>query len=341
MLKMQSMISPKSVHFQKGYLFSLLSTLIIFTVAFFSTTVSATTNISDDIPCSTLVVEKIAPYSGEASIVLNDNLPDFYLSQLKPEAFVVFSPLDSYGRTGIGFACLGRETIPTTQRGTIGNIQPSGWHTIRYDDLIEDRYLYNRSHIIGFLLSGDNATPENLFTGTRFLNAVSMVKYEISIAQYIEQTGNHVLYRITPCYHGTDLVAFGVQMEAYSIEDHGNGICFNVFLYNIQPGILIDYSTGNSQRAYSVSGTTFWENESDTPAKSSECSFFTDVPSQESTTSFKGNENTYVFNNNTKLFHLPTCSSVIEIKPKNRQEFYGSREDALVFGYKPCKLCNP
>lgn len=221
------------------------------------------------------------------------------------------------------------ETLPTSSRGIIGNIQPSGWHTIRYDDLIEDRYLYNRSHVIGFLLSGDNATPENLFTGTRYLNATSMVQYEVKVAQYIQNSGNHVLYRVSPCYRGDDLVPFGVQMEAYSIEDHGKGICFNIFLYNIQPGILINYSTGESQRAQTeepANDTKRSNTEKETPKRTEK------TPSKEAT---------YVFNKNSKRFHYPSCPSVTEMKPKNREYFFGTREEALALGYQPCGSCKP
>ncbi len=190
----------------------------------------------------------IPPYSGQDYTELNGNRPLFTLQELSPEASVRFSELDALGRTGTGSAILGPETLPTRARGPIGDIRPSGWHTARYDDLIEDRYLYNRCHVIGFLLCGDDATPENLFTGTRWLNTVSMLPFEIQTARYIEQSGNHVAYRVTPRYTGDNLVADGVQMEAFSVEDAGRGLAFHVFVYNIQPGILIDYRTGESRR---------------------------------------------------------------------------------------------
>ncbi len=190
----------------------------------------------------------IPAYSGQDYVILNDNRPAFTEQELAAEPHVTFSPLDMLGRTGVGEALLGPELLPTEPRGRIGYIQPSGWHTVRYDDLIEDRYLYNRSHVIGYLLCGDSATPENLFTGTRHLNSTTMLQFEVQVAQYIEKTGKHVAYRVTPAYHEEDLVALGVQIEALSVEDAGKGLSMNVFVYNIQPGIIIDYRTGDSRR---------------------------------------------------------------------------------------------
>lgn len=201
---------------------------------------------ADHIPASAL--SEIPEYNGSDYVILNDNMPDFSQKDLVTESYVRFSNRDSLGRTGPGMACLGPETLPTEPRSEIGNIRPSGWHTVRYDDLIEDKYLYNRCHVIGYLLCGDNATPENLFTGTRYLNTTSMLPFEISVAEYIESTGNHVLYRCSPKYDGDDLLAKGVQIESYSVEDNGK-LRFNVFVFNVQPGILIDYATGDSRRA--------------------------------------------------------------------------------------------
>ena len=187
-------------------------------------------------------------YTGEDCVVLNGDRPYFSIQKAPAASFVLFSPLDSLGRTGPGFACLGPETLPTEERGPIGNIRPSGWQTVRYDDLIEDLYLYNRSHVIGFLLCGDNATPENLFTGTRHLNHDTMLPYEIRVKNFILSTGQHVLYRVTPVYRGSDLVATGVLMEAMSVEDGGAGLSYCVFIFNVQPGVRIDYATGESVR---------------------------------------------------------------------------------------------
>ena len=157
--------------------------------------------------------------------------------------------MDRLGRCGPATACLGRETMPTEERGPIGMIRPSGWHTVRYDDLIEDKYLYNRCHLIAYMLAGENDNERNLITGTADMNVAGMFPFELETANYILNTGNHVLYRVTPCFAGNDLVASGVLMEAYSIEDNGRGLSFNVFVFNIQPGIVIDYRTGYSRRA--------------------------------------------------------------------------------------------
>ncbi|MBR0208000.1 MAG: DNA/RNA non-specific endonuclease [Oscillospiraceae bacterium] len=193
---------------------------------------------------------EIPPYAGEDTVVLSGNLPAFSEDELTKESFVRFSPLDRQGRTGAGTACLGPDTLPTQPRGSIdASIRPSGWHTARYDDLIEDGFLYNRCHVIGYLLCGDNATKENLFTGTRHLNHELMLPYEKQVADCIAETGMHVLYRVTPRYRGRAALAFGVEMEAYSVEDGGREVCFHVFVYNVQPGIAIDYATGESRRA--------------------------------------------------------------------------------------------
>ena len=192
---------------------------------------------------------EIPAYAGEDVIELGGGLPAFSEDELTTESFVRFSPLDARGRTGAGTACLGPETLPTRPRGTVdASIRPSGWHSARYDDLIEDGFLYNRCHVIGYLLCGDDATRENLFTGTRRLNRELMLPYEKQVASCIEETGMHVLYRVTPRYRGSDALAFGVEMEAFSVEDHGREVCFHVFVYNVQPGIVIDYATGESRR---------------------------------------------------------------------------------------------
>lgn len=190
----------------------------------------------------------IPEFSGEAFEEVNGNVPFFSDSDLTTAVFESYSPLDRFGRCGPAYACLGRETMPTEERGAIGMVKPSGWHTVRYDDLIEDKYLYNRCHLIAFMLSGENTNENNLITGTRYLNVTGMLPYENATADYIRQTGNHVMYRVTPCFEGNNLVASGVLMEAKSVEDNGTGLSFNVFVFNVQPGIVIDYSTGDSKR---------------------------------------------------------------------------------------------
>ena len=307
---------------------------------------------------SALSFEEVPAYSGTAFVTVHGNIPDFSISEITTDPYVAFSPLDSLGRTGMGMACLGQETLPVQARGEIGEIYPSGWQTIRYDDLIDDRYLYNRSHVIGYQLCGDNATPENLFTGTRYLNSESMLFFEDKISFYLNQsTNNHVLYRVTPVYKENDLVATGVQMEAYSVEDQGSGVCFNVFAYNIQPGVQIDYATGESwlDPAYDPSaivsaaqamGITAGTSFQIIPDGQSTATEMTRTAPQEELPfvmeeADPSNTVTYVLNTNTKKFHYPYCSSVDEMKEKNKQYFEGSRDEAVAMGYVPCKRCNP
>ena len=190
----------------------------------------------------------IPQYSGIVYEEINGNIPFFQESDITTTAFEEYSPLDRLGRCGPAMACLGRETMPTEERGEIGMVRPSGWHTVRYDDLIEDKYLYNRCHLIAYSLSGENDNELNLITGTRYMNIDGMLPFEIEVIDYILDTSNHVLYRVTPCFFENDLVARGVLMEAYSVEDGGRGLSFNVFVFNVQPGINIDYRTGNSSR---------------------------------------------------------------------------------------------
>ena len=188
----------------------------------------------------------IPEYDGQSYVIINDNHPSFTEEDLNRQPFEEYSPLDFYGRTRTAFAMLDRDMMPEVERGPIQDVKPSGWHTVRYDDLIEDMYLYNRCHLIAFELTGQNDNPENLITGTRYLNVEGMLQWENKVASYIRRTENHVLYRVTPVYEGDDLVAKGVLMEAQSVED--GEIEFCVFCYNVQPGVVIDYSTGESRR---------------------------------------------------------------------------------------------
>lgn len=190
-------------------------------------------------------IESIPDYNGSSYVVLENNQPDFSEGDYTPESFEEYSELDSLNRCGVAFANVGKETMPTEERGSIGQIKPSGWHTVKYD-IVSGKYLYNRCHLIGYQLTGENANPNNLITCTRNMNASVMVKFENDVADYIKETGNHVLYRVTPVFEGDNLLASGVQIEAESVEDKGEGIQFNVYIYNVQEGISIDYKTGES-----------------------------------------------------------------------------------------------
>lgn len=190
-------------------------------------------------------VDSVPEYSGSEYIIINDNVPEFAESDFTTESFEEYSELDSLGRCGVAFANIGQDLMPTEERGSIGYIKPSGWQTIKYD-IVDGKYLYNRCHLIGYQLTGENANPNNLITCTRNMNANVMVKFENDVADYIKETGNHVLYRVTPVFEGDNLLASGVQIEARSVEDKGEGIQFNVYIYNVQEGISIDYKTGES-----------------------------------------------------------------------------------------------
>lgn len=185
-------------------------------------------------------------YSGKAYDVVNGNTPFFTESDITTVSYEYYAPLDSLGRCTVAYACIGEDLFPTTERGNIGQIKPTGWHTVKYD-IVDGKYLYNRCHLIGFQLTGENANAQNLITGTRYLNIEGMLPFENMVADYIKETKNHVLYRVTPIFDGYSLVASGVLMEAFSVEDGGDGILFNVYCHNIQPGVKINYQTGESE----------------------------------------------------------------------------------------------
>ena len=192
-----------------------------------------------------LSLEEIPPWSGAAYVELEDNQPGFTKEEMTLEVFETYSELDPLGRCGTAYANICPELMPTEDRGEIGSVKPTGWVSAKYD-CVDGKYLYNRCHLIGFQLAGENANEKNLITGTRYLNVTGMLPFENDVADYVKRTDNHVLYRVTPVFSGTELVARGVQMEAYSVEDAGDGVCFNVFVYNVQPGVVIDYATGES-----------------------------------------------------------------------------------------------
>lgn len=257
---------------------------------------------------------QIPAYSGSPYAVVSGNAPSFTAEDraAPPESY---APLDSLGRCGVAMAIVSQETMPTGERGSIGMVKPSGWHTVRYDDLIADRYLYNRCHLIGFQLTGENANERNLITGTRYMNVEGMLPFENQIADYVERTGSRVLYRVAPIFEGDDLVARGVHMEALSIEDDGTGVSFNVFCYNVQPGVQIDYASGES-----------WREQPEAPVQEQ------GEPADEAS---------YVVNTNTDRFHLPGCPSVSRMAERNKKEVTAARDDLLTQGYEPCGNCSP
>ena len=192
-------------------------------------------------------VSNVPEFSNSPYVVIHDNIPEFDEADKTVEAYEFYSDLDRLGRCGYAMACVGVELMPTEERGNIGQVKPSGWHTVKYD-FVDGKYLYNRCHLIGFQLAGENANKANLITGTRYLNVDGMLPFENLVADYVKETENHVLYRVTPVFDGDNLLARGVQMEGWSVEDNGEGICFNVYVYNNQPGVKIDYKDGTSQQ---------------------------------------------------------------------------------------------
>lgn len=199
---------------------------------------------NDHIPSTTL--DAIPEFDGETPyVIINENIPFFTEDEIVSESYELYGELDGLGRCTVAIACVGIDIMPTEERGSIGSVKPSGWQTVKYD-FVSGKYLYNRCHLIGYQLTGENANKQNLITGTRFLNIEGMLPFEDMIADYVKETENHVMLRVTPIFHGDDLVASGVLMEAWSVEDEGEGICFNIYAYNSQPGVIIDYATGDS-----------------------------------------------------------------------------------------------
>ena len=343
-----------------------------------------------------ITLNNLPVYSGEAYVELNDNVPSFSKNDMTTKAFEKYSELDDLGRCGVAYANVCRETMPTEERGNIGMIKPSGWQTVKYDN-VDGKYLYNRCHLIGYQLTAENANEKNLITGTRYLNIEGMLLFENMVADYIDETDNHVLYRVTPIFKGNNLLASGVQMEAYSVEDKGKGVSFNVYCYNVQPGITIDYTNGDSKLSdgtiasitlnytkyalevgqsktlvavtspeSAVKSVTWYSsnNKIATVSKNGKVTAVkagtvtitaktsnglkatckVTVKEKSDTTvinsSANGNIN-YVLNTNTKKFHLPTCSSVKDMKDKNKKEVSCSRDEVIDMGYVPCKRCNP
>ncbi len=253
-------------------------------------------------------LENIPEYSGNPYVAVNGNTPFFDDSELVAQSFEKYSELDYLGRCGAAYACIGQDIMPDEDRGSIGQIKPSGWQTVKYD-IVDGKYLYNRCHLIGFQLSGENANEKNLITGTRYMNVEGMLPFENMVADYVKETDNHVLYRVTPIFKDDNLLADGVLMEAQSVEDNGAEICFNVFVYNVQPGIVIDYTNGES-RLESGAESTYADSE-------------------------------YILNTSTFKFHDVSCPLAQNIKESNKETFYGSRETLIEEGYTPCGKCSP
>mgnify|MGYP002798596029 FL=1 len=302
--------------------------------------VTSATDVPTGEGTSAFSLREISAYSGTPYTEVNGNQPYFTEEELTTQSFETYSELDSLGRCGVAYANVGQDLMPTEPRGEIGAVKPTGWHLVKYDN-VDGKYLYNRCHLIAYMLAAENANPQNLITGTRYLNVQGMLPFETKVCDYVKNTGNHVLYRVTPIFDGDNLLADGVLMEAYSVEDAGEGICFCVFAYNVQPGIGIDYATGDNwaegSGTYQSTAASVAE---ETPVPQPETDTAVQI-TPESSAPQESQGITYVLNTNTMKFHYPTCSSVDDMKEKNKQIYTGSREEVINMGYVPCKRCNP
>lgn len=302
-------------------------------------------------------LDAIPAYDGKAYVAINNNEPFFTDNDMTTTAFENYSDLDSLGRCGVAYANICKEIMPTEKRGKIGMIKPSGWHTVKYD-VIKDRYLYNRCHLIGYQLAGENANPKNLITGTRYLNVEGMLLFENLVADYVNNTGNHVLYRVTPMFSGSNLVANGVLIEAKSVEDNGGGILFNVYCYNVQPGIGINYENGDSwldgttpqeqsaqtdtpqnegsqNSARSVAGATAGESGSSS-STTGNVSSGSDSSAAENSVSDSSNSETMVHITATgKKYHRAGCRTL------KKSDTEVTLDEAKSMGLSPCGICNP
>lgn len=254
-------------------------------------------------------LSSVPEFSGDPFVIIGDGVPDFKADELSDESYEYYGELDTLGRCTAAAACVGSDLMPSEKRESISRVKPTGWHSVKYD-CVDGGNLYNRCHLIGFQLTGENANERNLITGTRFMNTEGMLPFENMTADFIKETDMHVMYRVTPVFSGNDLVARGVRMEAISVEDGGAGICFDVFVYNCQPGIEINYSNGESHEIASDSDTL-------------------------------SGEISYIINLSSKRFHLPSCTSAADIAQSNRREYSGSRQELIDQGYVPCGRCKP
>lgn len=268
---------------------------------------------SDDVPF------EIPTYAGNAYVEVNGNQPFFSDNEVTANSYETYSELDSLGRCGVAEACVGIDLMPTEERGSISDVRPSGWENNSYD-FVDGGYVYNRCHLIGFQLTGENANEKNLITGTRYMNTEGMLPFENMVADYVQETNNHVMYRVTPIFEGDNLVASGVLMEGQSVEDKGEGILYCVYCFNVQPGVKIDYATGEN-----------WED-------STNVEYDSQIVSQPQGQSEKQE---YVLNKNSMKFHYPSCSSVKNMSSKNRIDVEATRDELVSEGYSPCEICKP
>lgn len=296
----------------------------------------------------------VEAYTGQPYAVVHENQPYFLKEEITDQSYEFYSELDELGRCGVAHASIGVDLMPTEDRESIGQVKPSGWQTVKYD-VVNGKYLYNRCHLIGFQLAGENANEKNLITGTRYLNVDGMLPYENMVADYVKETENHVMYRVTPIYEGDDLVASGVLMEAESVEDGGEDLQFCVYVYNVQPGVVIDYATGDSHLEESAREPETVpvpqeqaeepepapQDQPEEPESAPQVQAEAPVQEPEPVQEPQPQGTDYILNTNTKKFHYPDCGSVKQMKESNKQMYTGSRDDVIAQGYDPCKKCNP
>ncbi|MBD5560552.1 MAG: DNA-entry nuclease [Clostridia bacterium] len=281
-----------------------------------------------DAVAQTFRYEDVPPFSGQPYVAVNSNVPFFTPREITSGAFERYSNFDGLGRCGPAWASVGLELMPQDDREDISSVIPSGWNQAQVDG----EWLYNRCHLIGWQLTGENARPQNLITGTRYLNIQGMLPFENMVADYVKETGGHVMYRATPVFVGDELVCRGVLLEGLSVEDEGDGITFCVFAYNVQPGVEINYADGSSNaEAPAVPAGTVPPAEQSTPDLEPA---ITQVPEPAPA------QAAYIGNKNTGKFHVASCASVKKMKESNKVPM-SSRDEAIAGGYVPCKNCNP
>ncbi len=300
---------------------------------------------------NTHAVNEIPAYSGSASVAMNNNAPEFTVVEITRNSFESYGDLDELGRCTTAVACIGQDLMPTEERQSIGDVRPTGWEQNKYPGLVESDppFLYNRCHMIGFQLTGENANEKNLITGTRYMNVEGMLPYENEVADYIDTTGNHVMYRVTPVFTGNNLLCDGVQIEAYSVEDQGKGVRFNVFCYNVQPGVAIDYSDGSNRLAEGASmefqmtgnDSTDFQMTGSASTEFQMTGRTVETENVERSVVLPDTDAAYVLNKNSHKFHIPSCDSVRDMKEKNKEYSNKSREEIMADGYDPCKQCRP
>lgn len=298
--------------------------------------------LADELSTAEFSLADVEAYTGQTYAVVNGNRPYFSEDELNGPSYEYYSELDELGRCGVACARIGVDLMPTEKRDSISHVEPTGWQSVKYDN-VDGKYLYNRCHLIGFQLAGENANEKNLITGTRYLNVDGMLPYENMIADYVKETENHVMYRVTPVFEGDNLVASGVLLEAESVEDQGEDIEFCVYVYNVQPGVVIDYATGESSEGESKPEPEpepqpeVKEEEPAPPVVQAEAPEPEPEVVQEPVS--QGTE--YILNTNTRKFHYSSCYTIKQMKESNKLPYTGTREEVIAQGYDPCKKCNP